>query len=155
MTGLASADISRLSAALKESGRQSYVATHQVLIEAANYILSEMESRVPVDSGNLRKSLGVKVESHRVVIGPDPAIAPYAIYVELGTEPHEIRAKKPGGALSFKMRGETVIVRKVNHPGTKAQPFIEPAFQAWVDSLGEMAAEANVQTFTKEMDKSA
>lgn len=154
MTAIASADISKLSRALRESGRMADSTTQDVLVQAANYILSEMEARVPVDTGNLRESLGIKVEMDRVIIGPDPTKAPYAIYVEMGTKPHEIRAKN-GGALAFQMNGHTVIVRKVNHPGTKAQPFIEPAFEAWADSLGPMAAEANIQIFSKEMNKSA
>jgi hypothetical protein len=45
----------------------------------------------------------------------------------------------------FKMNGTTVYAKKVNHPGTKAQPFVRPAFEAWVDSLGTMAAEANIK----------
>jgi len=41
-----------------------------------------------------------------------------------------------------------VFATKVNHPGTKAQPYVRPAFDAWVDSLGTMAAEANVKVIT-------
>lgn len=152
MTGIASADISRLSRALRETGRQSYATTQDVLVQSANYILSEMEARVPVDTGNLRDSLGIKIDGDRVIIGADPTKAPYAIYVELGTKPHVIEAKN-GKALAFQMGGQQVVVRKVNHPGTKANPFMEEAFQAWVDSLGSMAAEANIKVFDKEMKR--
>lgn len=150
MTALASADVSRLAEALRETARQSKVTTDQVLFQASGYILSEMERRVAVDTGNLRGSLGVKVMSDRVIIGPDAARAPYARYVEFDTKPHTIRPKKPGGVLAFRMNGQLVFAKSVNHPGTKAQPFIVPAFMAWVDSLGEMVAEANVQVLRKE-----
>ena len=45
----------------------------------------------------------------------------------------------------FRINGQKVFTKKVNHPGTKAQPYVRPAFEAWVDSLGTMAAEANVK----------
>lgn len=147
MPVVGSADITRLAEALRRTAEQSGVTTQQVLMEASNHILAEMEARVPVDTGNLRNSLGIRVESNRVIIGPDPVVAPYAGYVEFGTGPHEIRPKKPGGVLVFQINGTTVFARVVHHPGTRAQPFVEEAFEAWVDSLGTMAAEANVKVF--------
>lgn len=148
MTSVASADVNRLAEALRRTAEQSGVTTQQVLIQSSNQILAEMEVRVPVKTGNLRGSLGIKVLSDRVVIGPDTTQAPYAPYVEFGTQPHEIKPKKAGGVLAFKMNGKMVFARKVNHPGTRAQPYVIPAFEAWVDSLGTMAAEANVKVLT-------
>jgi hypothetical protein len=148
MTSVASADVSRLAEALRKTAEQSEVTTHQVLIQASNQILAEMEVRVPVKTGKLRGSLGIKVMQDRVVIGPDPMVVDYAPYVEFGTKPHEIKPKKAGGMLVFKMGGKTIYTRKVSHPGTQAQPFVVPAFEAWVDSLGTMAAEANAKVIT-------
>lgn len=139
------ADISRLADALRQSAHESQITTQQVLVQASNHILAEMEARVPVDTGRLRESLGVKVESNKVVIGPNETQAPYAGYVEFGTKPHEIKPKSPSGVLKFKVGGTWVYTKKVHHPGTKAQPYVRPAFEAWVDSLGTMAAEANVK----------
>jgi len=147
MTGVASADITRLTEALNRASKESGVTTQQVLIQASNQILAEMEAKVPVKTGNLRTSLGVKVESSRVIIGPDERQAPYGGYVEFGTGPHVIRPKSKK-VLSFVVNGKRVFATKVNHPGTKAQPYVRPAFDAWVDSLGTMAAEANVKVIT-------
>lgn len=144
---LGSADVSQLAEALRRTAQQSQATTQDVLVSAANQILAEMEARVPVDTGKLRSSLNITVEANRVTIGPDPARAPYGIYVELGTRPHEIKPKVEGGVLVFMIGGKKVFARLVHHPGTKPQPYIEPAFQAWVDSLGTMAAEANVKVF--------
>ena len=47
--------------------------------------------------------------------------------------------------LVFTVGGQKVFTRKVHHPGSKPQPYVMPAFQAWVDSLGTMAAEANIK----------
>lgn len=146
MTSVASADITRIAEALRETGRDSGVTTQRVMIESANFLLTEMEVRVPVDSGDLRKSLAVRVEGDRVTVGPD---VPYASYVEFGTQPHEIRPKKPDGVLRFKVNGQWVYAKVVNHPGTKAQPFVRPAFDAWVKTLGPEVAKANVKTFTE------
>lgn len=142
------ADISMLADALRQTAANSQVTTQQVLVQASNQILAEMEALVPVKTGRLRGSLGIRVEPHKVIIGPNENIAPYAGYVEFGTQPHTIRPKSPGGVLVFKMNGRTVFAKRVNHPGTAAQPYVRPAFEAWVDSLGTMAAEANVKVIT-------
>ena len=141
MSSLASADLSRLAEALRRSGQESTATTQSVLIESANFLMAEMEVRVPVKTGNLRDSIGVRIESGRVIVGPT---ASYAPFVEFDTKPHKITAKN-GKALSFMMGGKRVTVRSVNHPGTTAQPFVRPAFEAWVDSLGPMVGEANVK----------
>ena len=145
MGAVGSADISRLADALRQTADQSQVTTQQVLVQASNQILAEMESRVPELTSELRTSLQIKVEPDRVTIGPNENIAPYGGYVEFGTKAHTIRPKTPGGVLVFKMNGKTVYTKKERHPGTKAQPFVRPAFEAWVDSLGTMAAEANIK----------
>lgn len=145
MGAVGSADISKLADALRQTANDSGITTQQVLIAASNQILAEMESRVPVDTGKLRTSLSITVDPDKVTIGPNENIAPYGGYVEFGTKAHEIRPKNPGGVLVFKMNGTTVYTKKVNHPGTRAQPYVRPAFEAWVDSLGTMAAEANIK----------
>jgi HK97 gp10 family phage protein len=147
MPAEASADIARLAEALKSTAQQSDTTTMDVLVQSANFIRNEMLAVVPVRTGTLRNSIHITVESDRVTIGPNENQAPYAGYVEFGTGPHVIRPKKPGGVLKFKVGGTWVYAKKVNHPGTKPHPYVMPAFQAWLDSLGTMAAEANVRTF--------
>lgn len=141
MSSVASADIYRLADALRESAAGSEVTTHDVLVNAANYIKADMESRVPVRTGRLRQSIAIRVHQHDVTIGPD---TPYAAFVEFGTAPHVIEAK-PGKTLAFRVGGQMIFRRRVNHPGTRAQPFVRPAFEDWVDTLGQMAAEANIK----------
>jgi len=146
---VASANISRLADALRTSGQQADATTYNVLIESSNYILIEMQHRVPVKSRRLYNSLQIRAEGQRVIIGPNLLIAPYAPYVDQGTKPHEIKPKRVGGVLVFTVNGQKVFARKVHHPGTKAQPFVLPAFQAWVDSLGPMAAQANIEVIKR------
>ena len=142
-----SADISQLAEALRETSKMSGFTTQQVLIQSANHILAEMEARVPVKTGKLRGSLRIRVGTDNVIIGPNENIAPYAGYVEFGTRPHDIKPKSAHGVLVFYINGKKIVTRKVHHPGTSPQPYVLPAFQAWVDSLGTMAAEANVRVW--------
>jgi len=152
MTSVASADISRLADALKQTAQQSGVTTQEVLVQSANHILAEMEAKTPVKTGTLRKSLGIKVSSNKVTIGPNLTQAPYAGYVEFGTKPHTILPKR-GTYLVFTIGGKKIFTKKVNHPGSAPHPYIQPAFEAWVDSLGTMAAEANVKVFKEAAEK--
>ena len=152
MGAVGQADISKLANALKQTAAQSNVTTQQVLVQSANHILAEMEALVPVKTGNLRHSLGIRVEGNRVIIGPDPALADYGGYVEFGTKAHVIEPKLRGGVLVFYINGRKIVTRKVNHPGTKPQPYVAPAFEAWVDSLGTMAAEANIKVMKDNAD---
>ena len=149
MSGVASADITRLAEAMRESAKDSDITTQNVLIHSANYIKADMEARVPVRTGTLRQSIEVKVSHDKVVIGPN---TDYAAYVEFGTKPHTIYPKNKK-ALVFVVNGNKVFAKKVNHPGTKAQPYVRPAFEAWVDTLGALVAEANIQRLERAYTK--
>lgn len=50
--------------------------------------------------------------------------ARHASYVNDGTPPHVIEAKD-GGVLRFKIGGKTVFAKRVNHPGTAPDKFID------------------------------
>jgi hypothetical protein len=44
---------------------------------------------------------------------------PATTFVIYKTKPHEIKAKRPGGRLKFKINGKTIYRRKVWHPGNQ------------------------------------
>jgi hypothetical protein len=78
------------------------------------------------------------------------ASAEYAAFVELGTRPHVIvpRTKKvlrwpATGSATLSGRvasgGQAIFARKVNHPGTKAQPFMVPGARKAVENIGAEA----------------
>lgn len=50
-----------------------------------------------------------------------------------GTEPHEIRAH--GRALRFEMNGETMFRKRVQHPGTKPDPYLDKAADKTEETL--------------------
>lgn len=79
----------------------------------------------PVDTGRLRASIVHRTEgggrSVGVVIGTNVS---YAADVEYGTAPHVIL---PTNKKALYWPGASHPVSKVNHPGTRPQPFMRPA----------------------------
>jgi len=73
----------------------------------------------PFKTGNLAGRIIAEVTSNGLMF----YFVDYAKFVEFGTPPHTItpNTKK---ALAFKSGGDTIIVKKVNHPGTRPNPFI-------------------------------
>jgi hypothetical protein len=51
---------------------------------------------------------------------------PIALIHHEGTRPHVILPRRPGGVLVFwsGRAGKTIFTRRVNHPGSKANPFL-------------------------------
>jgi hypothetical protein len=74
----------------------------------------------------------------------------YAGYLENGTRPHQIHARKSGRKLSFHAGGSLIIRAKVNHPGYPAMPYffaeIEARKAAMIEaasaSIGSVVADA-------------
>jgi hypothetical protein len=97
---------------------------HNALVEVMAKLEEHAVRFCPVDTGFLRASI------HTVWIDPFHAVLQdgtnYGIYVEFGTEPHEIKPFDKM-ALNFMMGGEEVFAKKVYHPGTRPQPFFRPA----------------------------
>lgn len=95
-----------------------------VLNEATARGFGRMYSLTPVKTGELRASLFGKVVSKtKVEIG---ATAGHAAHVEYGTRPHEIRPVR-ASVLRFEIGGRVIYTKRVQHPGTRAQPFVRPA----------------------------
>ena len=79
--------------------------------------------KAPVgDTGHLRGN--IRVTNLTPVSVDVVSHADYSVYVEVGTDPHDIRPKN-GKALFWPGAAHPVAV--VHHPGTPAQPFMRPA----------------------------
>lgn len=102
------------------AGRVTARVTRQVFNRAR--VLS------PWDTGNLRAShtVDLRVLRNKRVRGRVTTRANYAAAVHEGTPPHVIRPKRRK-ALKFTYRGRVVIVKKVNHPGTRGRPWLRTA----------------------------
>ncbi|MFF7313346.1 HK97 gp10 family phage protein [Streptomyces sp. NPDC008137] len=90
-------------------------------------VQNEARRRAPVDTGRLRSSIVSRAEgsgrSVGYVIGTN---VNYAAAVEYGTAPHVI---KPRYKQALYWPGAAHPVAQVNHPGTRAQPFLRPAIE--------------------------
>lgn len=111
---------------------------HRLMVRLQRNVANSAKQRSPVDTGNLRNS--ITIQPLRVVgsaiSGGVSADANYAMFVHDGTKPHVIRPKKAGGVLRFTVGGSVVFARSVNHPGTKARPFLMNALESEAPKLG-------------------
>ncbi|MFD9752666.1 HK97-gp10 family putative phage morphogenesis protein [[Kitasatospora] papulosa] len=90
-------------------------------------VQNEARRRAPVDTGRLRSSIVSRSEGSGRTVGYVVGTnVNYAAAVEYGTAPHVI-VPKNGKALYWP--GARHPVAKVNHPGTRAQPFMRPAIE--------------------------
>ena len=115
----------------------------RIIVESTVNIQSDAVSLAPVKEGNLKNSIDYNITDNGLT-GEIFAGADYAAAVEFGTQPHKIVAKN-GKALVFKKDGKTIFAKSVNHPGTRAQPFLFPAWEAEMPKF-----EANLK---KELNK--
>ena len=98
--------------------------------------ISNLTNNKSVDTGHLRR--GVSTDIKGLVATIHTSNIKYAPGVEYGTKAHIIRAKNKK-ALYWK--GAKHPVKKVNHPGSKAKPYLIPAFNQEKDQFLEKLKE--------------
>lgn len=74
-------------------------------------------------TGALRQSLFNRAIPTGREVGHDGQRAPHAIFVQLGTRPHEIRPKNKK-ALRWAAGGQFIFAGKVNHPGYRGDAYL-------------------------------
>jgi HK97 gp10 family phage protein len=90
-------------------------------------VQNEARRRAPVDTGRLRSSIVSRAEGSGRTVGYVVGTnVNYAAAVEYGTAPHVI---KPKYKQALYWPGAAHPVAQVNHPGTRAQPFLRPAIE--------------------------
>lgn len=126
--------------------------TNRAMVESLALAEAEVRRRTPVRTGRLRRSVNGRIDTRGDVVKGTLTVGmpSYARFVEEGTRPHVIRPRR-ARALAFTVGGRTVIVRRVNHPGTKgahmlrdgmaaAAPQITAAFVRAADRIAEAVA---------------
>ena len=90
-----------------------------------------------VDTGHLRRGIGNFRRGMTVTV--HTSNIKYAVMVEKGTKAHII---KPKDKKALYWKGATHPVKKVNHQGSKAKPYLIPAFEKeipyFVENLKEV-----------------
>ena len=105
-----------------------------VIERLVDYGYADMMSRVPFRTGRLMGSIQKEGAGLTGSLGPTE---PYAIYVEYGTNPHEIRPVY-ASVLRFVIGNKIIFTPLVHHPGTRPQPFIKETTQDMVTQLPEI-----------------
>ena len=100
------------------------LAQFKSLYQSAALVEGQAKASAPTNKtvglgGQLRQSITKIVTKDNGIVGTNVFYAPY---VEFGTRPHKITAKGKGLT-----DGKNWFGKSVNHPGTKAQPFLLPA----------------------------
>lgn len=117
---------------LNRRGNEIPEKLQKLVAEVSFIVQGKIQDAAPINKGPDASSRGTLKSSIRIEnmgdftsrIFPDENMAHYAIFVLGGTDPHEIWAK-PGSALNTPYG----LFRKVNHPGTDANPFMDDGFQ--------------------------
>ena len=96
-----------------------------------------LASNKSVVTGHLRRGIATKMGDLEATI--HTSNVKYAVIVEKGSKAHVIRPKNKK-ALYWK--GAKRPVKLVNHPGSEAKPYLEPAFESEKDKFIENLKEA-------------
>lgn len=104
------------------------------MAESMDIVAQEAAIRAPLVTGELVLSINAAPVTGSLSAGTLTGIVssslPRALWVEEGTEAHVIRPRKKK-ALRWASNGTGAegwrFAKKVNHPGTKAKPFLKPA----------------------------
>ena len=134
-------DLSKLTVSLKKLSDETEINVSKVIKDSAFNIqrnaMSNLANNGSVKTGHLRRSISVNMGNLEATI--HTSNVKYAVMVEKGTKAHII---KPNNKKGLYWKGATHPVKKVNHPGSKAKPYLIPAFEKeipyFIDKLKEV-----------------
>ena len=115
-------------------GKQLETATK----DAGKLILKTEKEEVPVKTAQLKRSITMDYRPISVSIYPT---VKYALPVHEGSKPHVIVPTRKK-LLRFKINGKWVFARKVNHPGNKANKFVERTVSKTAQSVNKFFEKA-------------
>ena len=137
MIKIDSSDLNKFSVILRGLPDEIKDDIREVVKNSAFNIERNAKSSASVKTGHLRRSISTKMGDMEATI--HTSNLKYAPMVEFGTRPHIIRAKNKK-ALYWK--GAAHPVKQVNHPGSKAKPYLIPAFEKEIPYFVEKLKEA-------------
>ena len=136
MIKIDSSDLNKFSVILRELPDEIKNDVRKVVKNSAFNIERNAKSSASVKTGHLKRSISTKMGDMEATI--HTSTLKYAPMVEFGTRPHIIRAKNKK-ALYWK--GASHPVKQVSHPGSKAKPYLIPAFEKEKDQFLEKLKE--------------
>ena len=136
MIKIDSSDLNKFSVILRELPDEIKNDVRKVVKNSAFNIERNAKSSASVKTGHLKRSISTKMGDMEATI--HTSNLKYAPMVEFGTRPHIIRVKNKK-ALYWK--GASHPVKQVRHPGSKAKPYLIPAFEKEKDQFLEKLKE--------------
>jgi hypothetical protein len=115
---------------------------HQALVIAVHAAKESATSTTLFNDVTGETRANIREEMTAPLKGKVTAQGKVAVFLNEGTNPHEIRAKR-GGKLRFQVQGQTVFARIVHHPGTRPRPFMDQAAE-----FGEQVLDYGLDDFT-------
>ena len=125
------------------------------LFKVGGEIVRDAKDIAPYATGNLQSDIQVwddNISNLEVELG-NSRLAPYAWYVHEGTDPYVIRPKNAKA-----LKTPYGPRKKVNHPGIKANPYLENAVDNYnskpaLDELGNKICENTFESIKKGFNK--
>lgn len=134
--GWDTSELDRLIGDLDKAGPKAEKLTQLVVKKVAFDTVAAAQAAAPVDTGNLKNSIGQDFDDDGLGFEAGPT-AEYGAAIEFGARPHKIYARN-GGVLVFPYGGVLQFRRSVNHPGNAPQPYMRPAFEKAVAPVDEV-----------------
>lgn len=135
-------EIDRVTKRLRKAQDGAPEQARQVMRAVAQGMESEIRDKAPKRTGAMASSIEVEWTGPLTLKITGSAVAGY---VEFGTKPHDIVPRKAEYLVFMGKDGHLVRAKKVHHPGTKPNPFIQPVVHDVMkdlgDSLGKMGAQ--------------
>ena len=134
-------DLNKLTVSLRKLSDEAESNVNKAIKDSAFNIqrsaMSNLASNGSVKTGHLRRSISVDMGNLEATI--HTSNVKYAVMVEKGTKAHII---KPKSKKALYWKGASHPVKQVNHPGSKAKPYLIPAFEKevpyFVDKLKDV-----------------
>ena len=134
-------EIDKFAVELAELSEKSRDNVQKAIKKSAFNIESQakknLASNKSVVTGHLRRSIATKMGDLEATI--HTSNVKYAVIVEKGSKAHVIR---PKNKKALYWEGAKFPVKQVKHPGSKAKPFLIPAFESEKDKFIENLKEA-------------
>lgn len=140
--------LKELTVALKKSPELTVTELNKSIARSIGILQNQTIKEAPVNKvamgGNLRQSIKSAMLSK--LSGEVSVEAKYGIYVHEGTAPHTIVAR---GKTLYNKRSGQFFGKKVNHPGTRANPFLQRAIKVVTPRISALFTEAMNNVFNK------
>ena len=141
MINIDSSELNKFSIYLKIKSEEDEKKIQQLLKNTGMKIEASAKDNLTknksINTGHLRMGIATDIGNMEVTV--HTSNIKYAPMVEYGTRSHII---KPKNKKALYWKGAAHPVKKVNHPGSKAKPYLIPAFEKempyFIDKLKEV-----------------